>query len=339
MNINNRIDAFVQLGKWIEDDLIPNHSLLQQAYYHNKWFTQENIKTSLLAIAHHYLQEEKLLEWTQPYTFLENNKPKRIGIIMAGNLPLVGFHDLLCVLISGNIALIKLSSKDKILLPFITQKLIEIAPYFQDKIIYMDILKDINGIIATGGNNAARYFDYYFGKYPNIIRKNRNSIAVLSGNETEEQLLHLGEDVFQYFGLGCRNVSFIFIPNDYDIRQVLQAWEGKYNYLMEENIYKNNYDYNRTLLLMNKVEHLASDYVMLQPSKQIPSPISVIHYFNYNTLQDVEQFIAENEHQIQCIVSALPIKNSVAFGNAQQPTLHQYADDINTMEFLQSLSI
>lgn len=337
MNIHIQIKTFAALGNWIKDEFIQNHDLLQQAYLHNRWFTVSNIQQSLYAIANQFLQEEKLKSWLNAYDIKEQNTPKRVGIIMAGNLPLVGFHDLLCVLLSGNIAVIKLSSKDKLLLPAITSKLIAIEREFQHKIIYADLLKNIDAVIATGGNNAARYFDYYFGKYPHIIRKNRNSIAVLSGNETPEELLQLGEDVFQYFGLGCRNVSHIIVPENYVVTTILKAWEGHYNYLMDENVYKNNYDYNRTILLMNKTQHFASDFVMMQSSQQLPSPISVLHYSTYENMERVHLFIQQHQHDIQCVVSHLPIENAIPFGTTQQPELGQYADNVDTMRFLVGL--
>jgi hypothetical protein len=336
MNVNTVITAFVSLGKKINEEIIGNDDLLRKAYYHNRWFTVENTVKSLEAIVKCYLSEEKLKHWLNVYS-INIHEPKRIGIVMAGNLPLVGFHDLLCVLASGNIAVIKLSSKDKILLPEIITLLIAIQPEFKDRIIYAEMLKDIDAIIATGGNNAARYFDYYFGKYPNIIRKNRNSIAVLTGNETNEQLLALGNDVFQYYGLGCRNVSMLFFPEGYHIPKLLDVWEGKFNYLMDESSYKNNYDYNRTLLLMNRTEHLASDYVMLKEDIAIATPVSVVHYQFYKDINDVKTFISQNHNAIQCVVAESEDLSAIAFSGSQQPELWNYADDIDTMSFLISL--
>jgi len=332
MHHNTVIAAFVSLGIEIENKILTNEDLLLKAYYHNRWFTVSNIKKSLTAIVNFYLNEEKLKLWLSKYN-VETHEPKRIGIVMAGNLPLVGFHDLLCVLASGNIAVIKLSSKDKILLPEIISLLIEIQPAYKDKIIYAEMLKGIDAVIATGGNNSARYFDYYFGKYPNIIRKNRNSIAVLTGNETNEQLLALGNDVFQYFGLGCRNVSLMFFPEGYDIPKLLDAWEGKFNYLMDESSYKNNYDYNRTLLLMNSTVHLASDYVMLKEDTAIATPVSVVHYQFYKNIYEVKTIISARKEEIQCVVAESKDLPAIPFGVSQQPELWDYADNIDTMKF------
>ncbi len=336
MHANNTISDFVSLGKAIKEKIITNNELLLKAYYHNRWFTVENIILSLKAISEYYLNENKLKTWLSSYK-IPIHQPKRIGIVMAGNLPLVGFHDFLCVLASGNIAVVKMSSKDKILLPEIIAKLIEIQPDYKDKIIFTETLKNIDAVIATGGNNSARYFDYYFGKYPNIIRKNRNSIAILTGNESSEQLLKLGNDVFLYFGLGCRNVSMIFLPEGYDITKLLSEWEGKFNYLMDETTYRNNYDYNRTLLLMNKIQHYASDYVMLNQDETIATPVSVLHYQFYNNIQEVKSFISSNNEAIQCVVAENENLNALPFGSSQQPELWDYADNIDTMSFLISL--
>lgn len=336
MQHNILVDNLVSLGEAINENILTNTELLHKAYYHNRWFTVENITKSLEAIVQYYLNEGKLRQWLSNYSFAEH-KPKRVGIVMAGNLPLVSFHDLLCVLVSGNIAVVKMSSKDKILLPEIVSLLLTIQPDFKDKIIYTETLKNIDAVIATGGNNSARYFDYYFGKYPNIIRKNRNSIAVLTGNETQEQLLALGNDVFQYFGLGCRNVSMIFFPEGYEIPKLLDVWEGKFNYLMDESSYKNNYDYNRTLLLMNRTEHLASDYVMLKEDAAIATPVSLVHYQFYKNINDVKNFVSKNDDSIQCVVSENIEIKGVPLGGSQQPELWNYADNIDTMSFLISL--
>lgn len=336
MSTNNTISDFVSLGMAISEKIITNNELLLKAYYHNRWFTVDNIILSLKAISENYLNENKLKTWLKNYN-ISIQQPKRIGIVMAGNLPLVGFHDLLCVLASGNIAVVKMSSKDKILLPEIASQLIAIQPNYKDKIIFADTLKNIDAVIATGGNNSARYFDYYFGKYPNIIRKNRNSIAILAGNETHEQLIKLGNDAFQYFGLGCRNVSMVFFPEGYDITKLLSVWEGKFNHLMDETTYRNNYDYNRTLLLMNKIQHHASDYVMLIPDATIATPVSVLHYQFYNNIQEVKSFISQNNESIQCVVAENENLNALPFGSSQQPELWDYADNIDTMSFLISL--
>jgi len=337
MNVDARLKALAALGKWMNEDLLRDENLLQQVYYHNRWFTVENTRQSIQAIAEYFLDEAKLKQWLKAYTLNEPTASKRVGIIAAGNLPLVCFHDMLCVLVSGNCVVIKLSSKDKILLPHITAQLLKIEPQFKSQIVYADFLKQIDSVIATGGNNSSRYFEFYFSKYPHIIRKNRNSVALLTGNETDEELQQLGKDVFQYFGLGCRNVSMLLVPKGYVFNRLFENWEP-YSVLMNEDTYKNNYDYNRTLLLMNKAEHLSNDSVMIKESTQLSSPISCVHYTVYNNIAEAENFIAENREAIQCVVSSGVIPNSLPFGSTQHPELWDYADGVDTMKFLLQLN-
>jgi hypothetical protein len=333
MNVNTVITAFVSLGKKINEEIIGNDDLLRKAYYHNRWFTVENTVKSLEAIVKCYLSEEKLKHWLNVYS-INIHEPKRIGIVMAGNLPLVGFHDLLCVLASGNIAVIKLSSKDKILLPEIITLLIAIQPEFKDRIIYAEMLKDIDAIIATGGNNAARYFDYYFGKYPNIIRKNRNSIAVLTGNETNEQLLALGNDVFQYFGLGCRNVSKLYLNEEGQLHTFLDAI-GTVSSVADHHKYINNYDYNKSIYLVNREPHLDNGFLLLKKSESLVSPIAVLYYDTYKDSAELTSMLERDAEKIQCVVSDKGwYSGSVPFGEAQCPGLRDYADHVDTLSFL-----
>lgn len=337
MNTKQRIDAFVQLGQWVESDLLNNNELLTSAQHHNPWHSVEFSRGSICAISQHFLKEEKIVRWLTPYVSALKKPMRRIGLILAGNIPLVGFHDLLCVLISGHQAVIKLSSKDKILIPEICQALIAIEPRFQNQISFVDIIKDIDGIIATGNNNSARYFDYYFRKYPSLIRKHRNSIAVLEGDETDVEIMNLGKDVFQYFGLGCRNVSFIFIPKKFDVTHLLEVWGNSFQNLMDTSPYRNNYDYNRTLLLLNQIKHFANDYIMLKESDNIASPIATLHYKYYQNQEEIEFFLKQNETEIQCVASKMNIIHAVAFGKTQQPNLEDYADAKNTMQFLAAI--
>jgi hypothetical protein len=337
MNNNTRIQAFVSLGRWMQQELVLNKALLQNAHYHNRFFTVENILLSIQSIAENYLNEKKLLHWLSNYTIKEPQHARRIGLVMAGNIPLVGFHDLLCVLISGHKAVIKLSSKDKLLLPEITAQLIKIEPRFDNQIIYADLLKQIDAVIATGGNNTSRYFEYYFGKYPNIIRKNKNSVALLTGNESDDDLKKLGNDVFQYFGLGCRNVSFLLIPEKYDFTRLIDAWQS-YACLMEEDIYKNNFDYQYTLSVMNKIPHISAGFVVLRESHVLASPVACLHYKTYKHIQEALDFIVQNQQFIQCVVASGVIANSIPFGKSQQPELWDYADGTDTLQFLQRLN-
>ncbi len=271
-------------------------------------------------------------------------KSHRVGIIMAGNIPLVGFHDFLSVIMAGHEAVVKLSSKDEKLLPFLAQYLVNEVPALDKMIEFPEHLYDFNAVIATGSNNTSRYFDYYFGDYPNIIRTNRGGVGVVTGEESFKQLKKLGRDVFLHFGLGCRNVSKLFVPENYDFDELLEAWE-EFTYVMDNSKYKNNYDYNRTLLLMNEISHIPTDFVMLQQKSTIISPLAMVHYETYSELSEVKERVKKQEEDIQCIATpasevaeVLPDDcQTPSFGKAQYPELWQYADNVDTLKFLLSL--
>ena len=354
--LKQRINAFVKLGKFLsllasegsltETEIVSvtvteasflerAESVLKTAEAQNGWFIQKNIKSALRSWGE-ALSEENLIQWTSNYNF-KDKPPKTIGIVMAGNIPLVGFHDFLSVLITGNKVLGKLSSNDKVLLPFLAEYLISIAPQFQDKIEFTEgRLKDFDAVIATGSDNTSRYFDYYFGKYPNIIRKNRNSVAVLSGDETTEDFELLADDIFQYFGLGCRNVSKLFVPEGYDFSKF---FEGMYawNEIIHNNEYINNYDYNKAVYLMDSLSLLDNGFLILKEDSGFSSPISVIFYEKYNSLSALKKELEQQSENIQCIVSKAGFKNEVDFGKTQSPDLWEYADGIDTLEFLLKL--
>jgi hypothetical protein len=265
--------------------------------------------------------------------------PKKIGLILAGNIPLVGFHDVISVLATGNIAIIKMSSSDDKLLPALLKKLISYEPAFTLKIEYSERLKDFEAIIATGSNNTGRYFDYYFGKVPNIIRKNRTSVAVLNGDETAEQLTALGHDIFDFFGLGCRNVSKIYMPKDYPIRAFFEGIES-FQPIINHFKYNNNYDYNKSIYLVNGVQHYDNGFLLVKEDKNLVSPLAVLFYEEYDDFKTIENILAQQEDQIQCVISNIDLaiqKNKIAFGQSQNPKLWDYADDVNTLEFLQGL--
>ncbi len=335
MTLKERISAFATLGQQLLPGGEELDAAIQLAYHQNRWFTHENSRHMVEAIAHNYLHQAKLDQWLAPYqSHIEKHQPKVIGLTMAGNVPLVGFHDLLSVLVTGNKAQIKLSSKDTALMTFIINSLYTIEPRFKEQIDITERLKNFDAIIATGGNNTSRYFEYYFGKYPNIIRKNRNSVAVLTGNETPEELAQLGEDIFQYFGLGCRNVSKIYVPADYELRPLFEALEP-FAKAMDVDKYKNNYDYHRTLLLMNNTKHFSNDFLMLQESESIASPVAILHYQYYKKLEEVALDIRLKRKEIQCIVGRPEVgEKAVPFGQAQQPQLWDYADDVDVIGFL-----
>lgn len=338
MNLNQRINAFVELGTKLKGParIEEISNLIEDARHFNPWFTNENMESAINAIAES-LTKEKLEKWLKPYVqkIEESQKPKRIGVIMAGNIPLVGFHDFLCVLISGNQFLGKLSSVDRILLPKLSEVLIEIEPEFKEIINFTEEkLEDFDAIIATGSNNTSRYFEAYFSKYPNIIRKNRNGIAVLAGNESPEQLELLADDVFLYFGLGCRNVSKLFVPKNYDFATMMEAFK-KYEEYSNHNKYFNNYEYNKAIYLVNSDQHYDNGFVLLKEDNRFSSPISVLYFEYYDDLSALKTYLDEKVEEIQCIVADSKVfTNSVEFGKAQHPELWDYADGIDTMEFL-----
>lgn len=336
MDIQNRLKSLAQLGKFIS---LQTDELMSKVHYaglKNQWFTQEHVLGALDAISKHYLDEKLLSEWVKPYALDRVTAPKRVGIIAAGNIPLVSFHDILCVLVSGHQAVIKLSEKDNVLIPFLLKELIKMDARWESKISFEDRWKQIDAVIATGSSNTGRYFEYYFGKYPNIIRKNRHSAAVLRGNESPEELSALATDVFNYFGLGCRNVSMVWLPEDYPILTLVDAWK-EYDALMMHHSYKNNLDYQRTLFLMNNEPLVDCDFLNIVQSQQLASPISTLHIAHYNDDAEIQNWISSHEHQIQCMVN-YPFNGVVIpFGEAQQPSLTDYADGIDTLSFLANL--
>ncbi|MBC7998991.1 MAG: pallilysin-related adhesin [Leptolyngbya sp.] len=300
----------------------------------NPWFTPDSVKKAIAGITH-FLNESALVNWTQAYNFVTINQ-KRVAIVMAGNVPMVGFHDLLCVLISGHHAIIKLSSKDGILVKNLLQELIAIAPDFENRYSIIDgPLKNFDAVIATGSDNSARYFHHYFGKYAHIIRKNRTSCAVLTGRESKEDISKLGEDVFSYFGLGCRNVSKLFIPQNFEIPLLLDQWK-KYEDVIHHHKYNNNYDYQKAILLVNQVQHLDTGYLLLQESDRLVSPIAVLYYQYYNSEDSLINTIIQEREKLQCIVGNEAFC-TVPFGQTQLPGLIDYADDVDTLDFLSKL--
>lgn len=335
MNTEERIAAFVKAGKSLFSiDEAEKEELFIRAKNENSWFTTESINLAFDGVRT-YLKEENLREWTSRYK-LTTVHPQKIALVMAGNIPLVGFHDLLSVLISGHHAVIKLSSKDKVLPTFFVNKLIEAEPRFKDLIEFQERLKDFNAIIATGSDNSARYFHYYFGKYPNIIRKNRTSCAVITGKETNDELKSLGKDVFSYFGLGCRNVSKIYIPKNYDVTKILDQWND-YHDVIHHHKYNNNYDYQKSILLVNSFTHLDSGFLLLQETDRLVSPIAVLYYERYEDESDLALKLTESKDKIQCVVGKSTAA-SVPFGQAQSPQLWDYADQVDTMKFLENLN-
>lgn len=298
----------------------------------NGWFTPEECRRMLDNFCAQFFDEQELTNWMKAYT--ATSTPKTVGLVMAGNVPFVGMHDLLCVVMSGNKALVKMSSKDDLFFPWMKETLQGIDPAMAEQIQFTEKLENFDAVIATGSNNSARYFEYYFGKYPHIIRKNRTSIAILTGNESDAELYDLGKDVFWYYGLGCRNVGKVFIPQHYDKQNLFRLWED-YRYVIDNTKYKHNYDYNRALLMLNKTNYLTNDFYMLVDSDQLYSPLSVLFAETYSNEADLNQKIELIAENLQCVVSQAP--GNTAFGRTQLPGLSDYADHVDTMAFLRGM--
>ena len=332
----------VKLGERFGNGSEISEKLINQAYNENKWFTPENIKGAFNALSIN-LKQEALNTWTGAYKIADNHSMLEIAIVMAGNIPMVGAHDLLTVLVSGNAAKVKLSSKDELLMKFIIDELKTIEPMLAERVEIVEIMKDFDGIIATGSNNSARYFEYYFNKYPNIIRKNRSSVAILDGTESDEQLARLGEDVFTYFGLGCRNVSKLFLKKGYDPEKVLSAL-ASYKKVKENNKYMNNFDYNLSIYILNKTPYLSNDFLILTESESISSPVASLYYEYYEGDEDLAGRLEQQKAEIQCYVTDtkqdLLIKHDIqptSLGNSQTPALWDYADNVDVMDFVLGL--
>ncbi len=343
------IEAFVKLGdflrtfsefitsdnnsEYINDEWTASFKTeIEMAQHYNGWFSKENCIHAFQEWGN-LLTRENLEAWLKNYD-LTSNKEKVVALIMAGNIPLVGFHDLLCVLVTGNKALVKLSSNDQKLIPLIIDYLKSIEPFFDKRVIFTkEKLEHYDAVIATGSNNTARYFEYYFGKKPHIIRKNRNSVAVLNGNESVEELTALGEDIFRYFGLGCRSVSKMFIPTNYDIDSFFKAM-FPHNGIINHNKYANNYDYNKAVYLMSEFKILDNGFLILKEEESYGSPIASLFYEHYDNLEDLKSKLKLEEDKIQCIVSSGFIEDEISFGQTQKPSLGDYADGIDTVNFL-----
>lgn len=331
MNLQQRINVLAKLGNYLLENNDEWKAVKQQAFEVNAWFAPEFIDLSCENIANQFLQSDKLQNWATQYTVPdETADTQTVGIVMAGNIPLVGFHDFLCVFISGNKQLIKLSSKDNVLLPFLIKKLIAWDAEAANVVAFADTLKNCDAYIATGSNNSGRYFEYYFGKYPAIIRRNRTSIAIISGDETKEELQMLCNDIMLYFGLGCRNVTKLFVPQQYDFVPLINELK-RFDYYLDFHKYKHNFDYQLTLLIMNSRLYMNSGAVILTENESLFSPISIVHYTHYEHGYDFDSLI--NDDNIQCIVG----KHFIPFGATQQPVLTEYADGIDTMRFLMDL--
>ncbi len=337
MTVKDRIEAFSKLGtrirtaSWME-------AVIPLAKAQNNWFTEKTITQSLSAISTHFLDKEKLVEWLLPYK-LDGLSPKRVALILSGNIPAVGFHDVLCVLISGHHVCIKPSSKDAVLIRQIVKELIEIENRFEEKITFIEKVQDVDAIIATGSNNTSLYFEHYFSKYPHIIRKNRKSVALIHADSTDEEIEHLADDILSYYGLGCRNVSKVFIHESVDKQKLMEIW-NQFNDVILHNKYKNNYDYNYAVYLLNKEDFLMNGAFVLRPEESIHSRIACLHYETYQTEEEVTQKLNGVKDALQCVVSSKPLEgfSVIQPGFAQKPGLMDYADHVDTIEFLKSIA-
>ena len=331
MNLQNRIELLQRLQKYLLGDEEEWQNIKRKAAAHNGWFTPVFIDLAVENICSAFLQKEKLEQWAAYYHLDDNLGGKNIGLVMAGNIPLVGFHDFLCVFISGHKQTIKLSAKDDILLKHIVDKMAAWEPDVKKDILFAEMLKGCDAYIATGSNNSARYFEQYFAKYPNIIRRNRTAVAVLTGDETGEELNDLSDDVHQYFGLGCRNVTKLFVPVGYDFVPLLSAFD-RYKYFEDHHKFKNNYDYQLSIALLNNIYYMTNGSTLLIENDANFSAISQLNYSFYDNINEVPEKLKDNA-DIQCICG----HSGIAFGLAQKPSLMEYADGVDTMQFLLTL--
>lgn len=343
MKLHQRINAFSELSEVLinyikniknKPDILS--TAINQASIQNPWFSNQNILYALDSISKS-IQRTQIENWCKRYNYLNNSlsNPETIGVVMAGNIPLVGFHDFFFVMMSDNNIIVKLSSDDKILLPALAKILCNIEPEFNKKIIFTETkLTGFDMIIATGSNNSSRYFEYYFKNHPYIIRKNRNSIAILNGNETKDEIDLLCKDILLYYGMGCRNVSKLFLPFDYNFSELMEAIDNNKK-LIDNYKFINNYNYYKSIFLINKQAFLDNGYIILKEDSNINSPLSVVYFEYYKEIKSVTDYISVHSDKIQCIVSKIPeINGSIYFGQTQSPTLSDYADNIDVMDFI-----
>jgi hypothetical protein len=331
MDLQNRISRLVELGEFMTSEDASWIEAKTKAFQHNAWFIPDFINLSISQIVERFMQRDLLEKWTTRYQIPDREpNPKQIGLVMAGNIPLVGFHDFLCCFINGHHPVIKLSSRDSWLFPPILEFLNRKNIAAGHQISVSSMLKGMDAYIATGSNNSARYFDYYFGRYPSLIRRNRTSIAILEGDETAEELEKLADDVFLYFGLGCRNVTQIHVPENYDFVPLLRVFR-KYHWMADHHKYKNNYDYRLSLAILNKLQYMTNDCLLMLENDSPFSPIAVLHYTYYKDIRN--RIPTENNENLQCVVG----RQFLPFGKSQCPELMDYADGTDTMKFLRTI--
>ncbi len=334
-----RYKAFVDLGEFLRNPInqVELTDWADRAHQHNNWFIPENVLTSLAALGSAMLEPHALKTWMDAYP--EPAETLKIGVVMAGNIPAVGFHDAMCVLISGHRLLARLSSDDTVLMRMLLDKLSEFVPAFRENIAYVERINEADAYIATGSDNTARYFEYYFSKKPHIIRKNRTAVGVLTGTESSDALRGLAADIFRYYGLGCRNVSKVYVPAGYDFSELFREVESFRSYAAHHHKYFNNYEYNKSVLLINRVPHLDNSFLLIREEQELVSPLSVLFYEEYDSPEALNRLLSEQREKIQCVVGNPEVPGvSVPFGKSQSPGLTDYADGVDVMAFLSSLN-
>jgi len=337
LDLKTRLQAFEKLGEYLQNIPTDELQMLQShARAKNNWFTAESIQQALAGIQT-YLNPTDLQNWVAKYPQIEHTKPQKVAVVMASNIPAVGFHDFLSVLMAGHQLLARPSSEDEVILKKIAQILIQIEPQFAEYIEFVERINAATAIIATGSDNTARYFEYYFAKKPHIIRKNRVSVGILNGLETSEDFKNLGKDIFTYFGLGCRNVAKLYVPENYVFNSFFEGIQ-EFEFVQNHNKYFNNYEYNKSIYLLKPIKHFDNGFLLLSESSEIASSVACMYYEIYRNEQDLVEKLAHYQEKIQCVVSKDGSwKGSYAFGGAQSPRLWDYADNVDTMEFLSSI--
>jgi hypothetical protein len=334
MNLQHRVDLLARLGDYIKQNDSDWLRAVEKAHRENAWFIPEFIHNAASVIATNFLDRDILENWVSNYQLnRKTGMPYRVGIVMAGNIPLAGFHDFMSVFVSGHSAVMKTSGRDDVLIRALADKLLEWEPGLTQEVSFSEMLKGCHAYIATGSNNSSRYFEFYFSRFPHIIRRNRTSVAILDGTETYEELERLADDVFLYFGLGCRNVTKLYVPLNYDWVPLLAAFK-KYGYLSDHNKYKNNYDYNLALHLLNKVFYMTNGAILLIEDPSVYSPVSQLNYEYGGDPAGIKEKL-KDDLSVQCIVS----RHDTPFGMAQKPAINEYADGVDTLQFLSTLTI